>query len=717
MFVNGTGCELHDSTFTDNTANDDGGAIFWEGDNGVMHNITCTNNKGISYNTSSSRGGTICLTGDNVTVSKSSFTKSSVSIAAGRDSSKIDGGALFITGNNIRVIETEFDDCQATNSGGAVYVLGNNTHLLDCNYTILPIVDVSITKEANVTTLNVTNQIKFTITVHNGGPSNATDVRVTANPLVDLSVIKTVDKTEALVGENIVYTIYVINAGPSDATGVNVTDKLDQLLYFVSFDSNRTGITYDPNTGIAKVGNLRANETVILYITARVIDLGVIPNVVTVKSNETDTHPENNTYPCENVTAERRATPIRLDAVDIYYGDDEILNVTLPREATGTVNITVNGRPYNNVPINNGVATLPLIDLGGGDYHVEVIYGGNSEYVGNSTRGDFKVLPLTPTIRIEVVDIWHGEVEVLNVTVNAPGTVNITVYGMTITIPLDHQVRTTNVLKSSADKLSYDGKATWNLIGLPVGTYPAYAVYNGNENYTTVSTSDVFHVRDKPSTVVVTADDIHVGEDAVINVQVGPRGVTGYITLVVEGKEYNLPIDANGRASLTVPGLKAGLKHVYVKYHGDILYRTSENTTTFKVLKYKPPIDVKSSDIKVGEDGKITVTVPEDATGTITIKINGKTYTKPVRNGKAVFIVKGLKVGVHDIEAFYSGDAKYLPASTEGKISVHPVDEQGHDNHAPHEVGLAKHATGNPIIVLIVMMMALCGIGLRKFKK
>jgi len=547
------------------------------------------------------------------------------------------------------------------------------------------------------------------------GATNGTNV--TANPLVDVSVIKTVDKTEALVGENIVYTIYVINAGPSDATGVNVTDKLDQLLYFVSFDSNRTGITYDSNTGIAKVGNLRANETVILYITARVIDLGEIANVVTVKSNETDTHPENNTYPCENVTAERRATPIRLDAVDIYYGDDEILNVTLPREATGTVNITVNGRPYNNVPINNGVATLPLIDLGGGDYHVEVIYGGNSEYVGNSTRGDFKVLPLTPTIRIEVVDIWHGEVEVLNVTVNAPGTVNITVYGMTITIPLDHQVRTTNVLKSSADKLSYDGKATWNLIGLPVGTYPAYAVYNGNENYTTVSTSDVFHVRDKPSTVVVTADDIHVGEDAVINVQVGPRGVTGYITLVVEGKAYDLPIDANGRASLTVPGLKAGLKHVYVKYHGDILYRTSENTTTFKVLKYKPPVDVKSPDIKVGEDGKITVTVPEDATGTITIKINGKTYTKPLRNGKAVFIVKGLKVGVHDIEAFYSGDAKYLPASTEGKISVHPVDEQGHDNQANHEVGLAKHATGNPIIVLIVMMLALCGIGLRKFKK
>ena len=458
-----------------------------------------------------------------------------------------------------------------------------------------------------------------------------------------------------------------------------------------------------------------------LYITARVIEIGEIPNVVYVTSHENDTNSSNNNYTSENVTANSRLTPISLDAYDIYYGDDEILIVTLPKGATGTVNITVNGVPYNNIPISSGIAALPLHDLGGGDYHVEVAYGGNGEYVANSTRGDFKVLPLTPTIRIEVVDIWHGEVEVLNVTVNAPGTVTITVYGRTITIPLDHQVRTTNVLMSPADKLNYDGKATWILVGLPVGTYPAYAVYNGNENYTTVSTSDLFNVRDKPSTVVVTADDIYVGEDAVINVQVGPKGVTGYVTLVVEGKTYDLNFDENGRASVTVSGLKAGLKNVYVKYHGDILYRASENTTTFKVLKHKPPIDVIAPDIKVGEDGKITVTVPKDAKGKITIKVNGRTYTKPVRNGKAVFIVPGLEAGTHSIRAHYSGDDRYLSADTVSSIRVTPKDN-GENDAIDHggkvsESTLARHATGNPIFVLVVIIFVLCGIPLRKFKK
>ena len=682
--------------------------------------------------------------------------------------------------NVVNVTSHENDTNKTNNNGSSQNVTG------------LPVTNLTVVKYSNVTgTVNVNDLVKFTINVTNHGPSNATMVvitdelvdafgfvnatgnwkrdgqkviwtiprlnngttvsvdltvrvlrngtlenvafaksnenktgttngtNITANPIVDIAINKTVDKTKALVGDIVKYTIYVVNNGPSDATDVYVTDKLHQFLYFISFESSRTGITYDKDTGIARIGSLKANETVILYITAKVIELGEIPNGVNVTSHENDTNSSNNNYTSENVTADSRLTPIDLDAYDIYYGDDEVLTVTLPRGATGTVNITVNGIPHNNIPINSGIAVLPLYDLGGGDYNVYVAYGGNGDYVANSTSGKFKVLPLTPTIRIEVVDIWHGEVEVLNVTVNAPGTVNITVNGRTITIPLDHQVRTTNVLMSPQDKLSYDGKATWILVGLPVGTYPAYAVYNGNENYTTVSTSDVFHVRDKPSTVVGTADDIHVGEDAVINVQVGPKGVTGNVTLVVEGKTYELNIDENGRASITVPGLKAGLKHVYVKYNGDILYRVSENTTTFKVLKHKPPIDVVAPDIKVGEDGKITVTVPKDAKGTVTIKVNGKTYTKPVRNGKAVFIIPGLKAGTHSIRAYYSGDDRYLSASAVGKIKVASDGEKDTIKHNTKsaEGTLQKHATGNPVFMLIVIILALCTIPLRRFRK
>ena len=80
------------STFTDNTAGDDGGAIYWEGDHGTINNITCEDNRGISFNESHSKGGTICLTGNDVTISNSIIKNTSAAD---------DGGAIFVSGNNV----------------------------------------------------------------------------------------------------------------------------------------------------------------------------------------------------------------------------------------------------------------------------------------------------------------------------------------------------------------------------------------------------------------------------------------------------------------------------------------------------------------------------------------------------------------------------------------------------------------------------------------
>ena len=673
----------------------------------------------------------------------------------------------------------------------------NNNDTSD-NVTAHPVVDLSISKTYETSTSTdiviVGDEIVYTITVHNYGPSNATDVEVnetlsrfvdvievtatagfydpvsgiwdignlakestatltirvkvigngtienvvsvtsyendtdpsnnnassdniTALPDVVLNINKEVNVTEVTVGDCIEYTIEISNYGLSDATDVYVIDNLSPLLEFVSFDATRTDIKYDSVTGKVTIGKLASSENVVMKIVARVISSGNISNIAVVSSKESI--PKNDSS--ENVTAEKLDTPIILIPENITYGDDETIIVILPDSATGTVNITVNGKAYNDVEINGGIAELIIPDLAGGNYNVTVVYGGDNVYVGNATDGKFNVARAVPIITIEVVDIWHGEIEVLNVTVNAPGTVNITVFGITVEVPLNHSVTSTDVLKA-ARKASYDGKATWNLINLPVGRYPAFAIYNENENYTSVNTSDVFHVRDKPSTVVVSADDIYVGEDAVVNVQVGPKGVTGNVTLVVDGVTYELNITEDGKASVTVSGLPAGLKDVYVRYNGDILYRPSENTTTFNVLKLTPPIGIDSPDITVGEDGVITVTVPSDATGTITIEIDGKTYTEDIVNGTAVFVVPGLNEGTHDIRAHYSGDDKYLPVNATGSINVNPVKNDTSENvtdigEVHNGIALSQYATGNPIFILLIILLSVFSRPLRRFRK
>ena len=327
-----------------------------------------------------------------------------------------------------------------------------------------------------------------------------------------------------------------------------------------------------------------------------------------------------------------------------------------------------------------------------------------------------------PIIKIEVEDIWVGEVEVLNVTVNAPGTANITVYGITIEVPLNGSVTTTYILRASSTE--YDGRATWNIVNLPAGRYLAFAIYNGNENYTSVNTSDVFLVKKLPSTVTVSAKDIHVGEKAVINVKVGPNGATGKVTITIEGRKYTKTV-VDGKAQFVISGLKAGTKEVSVKYSGDDKYRSSKNSTTFNVRKYHPPIDSTTHDIKYGKDEIIVVHLPDDATGKVTITVDGNRYTAKVEDGKATFKIPGLKPGRYDVKVHYSGNGKYYSAKTDNTFKVtkkaHPKNNDTNNTNNTHKIhrgiDLAEHPTGNPIIYIILALMAIFSVPIRRFKK
>ena len=561
---------------------------------------------------------------------------------------------------------------------------------------------------------NVSNFVTVTCIQNDTNESNnhANITNITVLRMVDLEVNKTVDKHEVRIGDYIEYTIAVHNNGKYGATGVNVTEILSSHVKLISSAPSKG--SYDAGNGIWNVGSLANGSTATLKLTVQVLDACTVENFVSVTSNEYDSNLTNNNYTCDNVTVGKLDTPIDLYTYNITYGDDEVLVVTLPSGATGTVNITVGNRAYDNVPINNGKVELPVSDLGGGDYNVTVSYGGDDKYLPNSTAGKFNVAPVTPIITIEVEDIWVWEIEVLNVTVNAPGTVFVTVYGITVEISLDNGVVTTDVL-AAGDKLNYKGNATWNIINLPVGRYPAFALYPGNENYTSVNTSDVFYVRDvMPSTVVVTADDIYVSEDAIIKINVGPKGVTGNVIVEVEGKNYTVAIK-NGKATLIVPGLNAGEKNVSVWYKGNRYYLPSENETTFNVLKLKPPVDIEAPEITVGEDGVITVKVPSDATGTITIEVEGRNYTAEIKDGKAVFVVSNLTEGIHDIKAYYSGDDKYLPANATGSIKVNPLENETVD-HPSNGICLINYPTGNPIFMLLMILILGSGL-IRRFKK
>ncbi|NYB52293.1 MAG: DUF11 domain-containing protein [Methanobacteriaceae archaeon] len=222
---------------------------------------------------------------------------------------------------------------------------GNASAQLD----IPPHAHITITKTVNNSTPNYGSTIIFTVTVHNDGPNDASDVQVidelpnglvfvsywsskgiydsmtglwdvgtllngttatlnitalvnatgemtnwanevnaTINvpPAADLEITKTVSNPRPYIHELIYFTLIVQNKGPDTATNVYVTDKLPEGAVYISSSANYG--SYDPNTGIWTIGNLPRGAVAQLVITVGVEKVGPLENHAHVYSDTYD---------------------------------------------------------------------------------------------------------------------------------------------------------------------------------------------------------------------------------------------------------------------------------------------------------------------------------------------------------------------------------------------------------------------------------------------
>ena len=343
---------------------------------------------------------------------------------------------------------------------------------------------------------------------------------------------------------------------------------------------------------------------------------------------------------------------------DIVFGGDLIVDAVLPVDATGEVVITVNGVDYH-VAIENGKATGTISGLAAGDYTVAIKYVGDDKYVGVEVAENVNVAKAQPVLGVVIADVDYGNGFVIEATLTgvngAPlsGNVIVTVAGKEYTVKVT------------------DGKGIVTGDKLAAGTYAFAAVWAGDDNYNIVTENGDFKVNKIDSSVVVNVNNIKVGEELTITVNV-PSDATGDVTVSVDGKEYNVAIE-NGKAVKTIAGLKADDYTVTVKYAGDNNYNEATGSVEFSVSKISDyNMDISVPEIKEGVNSTISVNLPKDATGTVTVEIDGKKYTANVIDGTANVIVSGLSAGDYNITTVYSGDAKYDSMTKKGNITVIP---------------------------------------------
>ena len=343
---------------------------------------------------------------------------------------------------------------------------------------------------------------------------------------------------------------------------------------------------------------------------------------------------------------------IAVEAKDIKCGEEAVITATVTNGATGTVTFFVNGKTYV-VDITGGVATLKIADLTTGDYPVFAYYNGDKYYKTSYNSTTFNVAKLASTTTVNVSDIKVGEDAVISIAVPeiTSGVVSVTVGDAIYNVAV------------------VDGKGSLTLSGLASGSYDVVAKFNGDDKYLASEDSAKFNVTKLASTIDIAVDNIKVGEDAVISVAL-PEDATGEVIISVNGKNYTV-MTKYGMANVTISDLANGTYSVDVFYNGDDIYAPIKNSTAFTVSKvsdYNMTVDI--ADIVKGENATITVSVPEDGTGSVIVTINGTDYNGTVVNGTSKVIIPGLDEGSYKVVTFYTGDNKYDSMVVNGTITV-----------------------------------------------
>ena len=373
----------------------------------------------------------------------------------------------------------------------------------------------------------------------------------------------------------------------------------------------------------------------------------------------------------------------------IVFGEDLTVEAVLPADATGKVVIVVDGTSYT-ANITDGKATQVVKDLTAGYHTVGVKYGGDDKYNDVVVDGFVIVDKAQPVLGVVIADVNYGNEFAIEATLTG---VNSTPLNGNVIVTVNGKFYVVNVT---------DGKGTLTGVKLAAGTYGFTAVWAGNDNYAAVDENGDFKVNKLNSTVAVNADDIKVGENVTVSVNV-PSDATGNVIVTVDGKDYTVAI-VDGKAVKTISDLKANNYTVTVKYDGDNNYNANQNTTKFTVSKisdYNMNITVPG-DVKVGEDAVIIVNVPKDASGNVTVSVGKDVYNAVISNGSAKVVVSGLGAGVYNVSANFTDD-KYAQNKANATVVVSKVTDYNMNITVPEfkegvnstiSVDLPKDATG-----------------------
>ena len=366
-------------------------------------------------------------------------------------------------------------------------------------------------------------------------------------------------------------------------------------------------------------------------------------------------------YDGNNTVVSKEKPKMNVIAEDsIIFGENLTVKVELPKDANPSWVLMSVGEIYYYVKIDDeGVSLWNMTGLEAGIQYIKIGYRGNNKYEAVEVFHTVNVIKANPNLNVFIKDVNYGENLTIYATLNGVNNTNLT---GNVIVTINNKNYSVVVI---------NGKGNVSADKLPVGLYNFTATWAGNDNYNGTNISGGFKINKIDSTIAINVEDIKVGENATIIVNLD-SDATGNVTITLDNQNYTVAIN-EGQTIKVIGGLKAGTYDVFVKYIGDNNYNSAQNTTKFTVLKISDyNMDVTVPEFKEGVNSTVGVDLPKDAEGTVTVEIEGKKYTANIINGTAKVNIPGLSVGDYNISTTYSGDAKYVSMTKKGNITVIP---------------------------------------------
>ena len=366
-------------------------------------------------------------------------------------------------------------------------------------------------------------------------------------------------------------------------------------------------------------------------------------------------------YGGNNTVVSKEKPKMNVIAEDsIIFGENLTVKVELPKDANPSWVLMSVGEIYYYVKIDDeGVSLWNMTGLEAGIQYIKIGYRGNNKYEAVEVFHTVNVIKANPNLNVFIKDVNYGENLTIYATLNGVNNTNLT---GNVIVTINNKNYSVVVI---------NGKGNVSADKLPAGLYNFSATWAGNDNYNGTNISGGFKINKIDSTIAINVEDIKVGENATIIVNLD-SDATGNVTITLDNQNYTVAIN-EGQTIKVIGGLKAGTYDVFVKYIGDNNYNSAQNTTKFTVLKISDyNMDVTVPEFKEGVNSSVGVDLPKDAEGTVTVEIDGKKYTANIINGTAKVNIPGLGVGDYNITTTYSGDAKYVSMTKKGNITVIP---------------------------------------------